>query len=158
VSEIVNLVVSSTEDAVGVTVSGGDALTLAVSAPTETVSLTAQPESDAVAVAVSETVEQVSFTAAPAGESVTVAIAPQGDTVTLVVGGQESQLRWSDLVTQWDVTPALSATIAAGSVYDYTLDGVTRYRLVPSPYSPAGDAFYATFAGGVLSNLVAARG
>jgi len=157
-SETVSIVVASTEDAVGVTVAGGDALTLAVSAPVEAVSLAVQPESDAVAVAVAETLEQVSFTAAPAGESVAVAIADQGDTVTLVVGEAESQLRWSDLVTQWDVAPSLWATILQGSVYAYTLDGVTRYRLVPAPYVPSADAFYSTFAGGVLTNPVAARG
>jgi hypothetical protein len=163
VSESVNITVAATSESVGVAVDSGESVSVAVSAQSEAVAITVQPESDFVALAVAETVEQVSLAVAPFGESVGVQIADQGDTVTLTVqegggDGGEAPLTWSYLVTQWDVTPALSATIAAGGVYAYTLDGVTRYRLVPSPYSPAGDAFYATFSGGVLSTLVAARG
>lgn len=156
-TETVEIVVASTVEAVGLTVQGGDTVALAVTAPVETVALTVEPDGGDVSVSVAETVEQVTLAVAPAGESVSVAIADQGDTVTLVVGEQEGP-SWAELVTRWDVQPALAATITDGAVFAYQLDGVTRYRLVPSPYSPAGDAFYAGFAGGVLSDLVAARG
>ena len=157
-SEAVEITVATTVETVSLAVAGGDAVSLAVSAPAETVAITVEPEADAVGLAVAETVEQVSVAVAPAGETVAVAIADQGDTVTLVVGETEGELAWNDLATRWDVAPAQTATIAAGSVFAYQLDGVTRYRLVTSPYTPAGDAFYATFTGGVLSDLVAARG
>lgn len=65
---------------------------------------------------------------------------------------------WTALATSWTTPPTLAATIAAGQVYAYTLDGTTRYRLVPTPYDAADDAFYTTFAGGVLSGLIVARG
>lgn len=64
---------------------------------------------------------------------------------------------WTSLSTRWDTEPALVSTIAEGDVYTYTLDGTTRYRLVPDPYSAENDAFYATFSGGVLSDLITKR-
>jgi hypothetical protein len=67
-------------------------------------------------------------------------------------------LTWTALATSWTTPPTLAATIAAGQVYAYPLGGTTRYRLVPSPYDAADDAFYTTFAGGILSGLIAARG
>jgi hypothetical protein len=158
VSEAVGITVATTVETVGLAVAGGDTVALAVSAPVEAIAITVAPETDAVALAVAETVEQLSLTVAPAGESVAVAIANHGDTVTLVVAEAEAELAWTDLVTRWDSPPTQAATIGSGSVFAYVLDGTTRYRLVPSPYSAAGDAFYATFGGGVLSGLLAARG
>lgn len=67
-------------------------------------------------------------------------------------------LTWTSLATSWSTPPTLAATIAAGQVYAYTLDSVTRYRLVPNPYAAAQDAFYTTFTGGVLSGLIVTRG
>lgn len=156
-SEAVEITVVTTVETVGLVVAGGDTVALAVSAPVEAVAITVEPSGDAVELALAETVEQVSVAVAPAGESVAVAIADQGDTVTLVVGETDGELAWTDLVTRWDAAPTQAATIAAGGVFAYVLDGTTRYRLVPSPYSPAGDAFYATFTGGTLSGLLARR-
>lgn len=65
---------------------------------------------------------------------------------------------WTALATSWTTPPTLSAPIAAGAVYAYTLDATTRYRLVPSPYDAALDAFYTTFSGGILSGLIVTRG
>lgn len=65
---------------------------------------------------------------------------------------------WEFYATNWTSTPTFNQTIAAGGVYNYTLDGITRYRLVPNPYISAGDAFYETFSGGALSDLIVSRG
>jgi hypothetical protein len=67
---------------------------------------------------------------------------------------------WVDLVAMWAVTPVLNVVVPVlgGSVYDYEYkNGTTLYRHVPSPYNAAQDAFYTTYAGGVLSGLVSAR-
>jgi hypothetical protein len=48
--------------------------------------------------------------------------------------------------------------ITGGEVFSYTYDSITRYRFVPNPYSATGDAFYETFSGGVLTDIIVARG
>lgn len=67
-------------------------------------------------------------------------------------------LDWGYYATHWSVEPSQIDTIAAGSVWAYTLGAVTRYRLVPSPYLPTGDAFYQSFSAGILSGLIVTRG
>lgn len=67
-------------------------------------------------------------------------------------------LSWDYLACNWTTAPAQVGTVASGDVYSYTLGAVTRYRLVPSTYSAAQDAFYSTFSGGVLSGLITTRG
>ena len=69
-----------------------------------------------------------------------------------------SEYNWNYLVTVWTEPPFWVSTIAEGSVFNYTLNGITRFRLVPDPYGAAQDAFYTTFAGGVLSGLITTRG
>jgi hypothetical protein len=70
----------------------------------------------------------------------------------------EDGLTWSDYATRWDDAPTLNAAITGGTVYNYTLDGVTRYRFVPTAYDAASDAFYTAFDGTTLSGLIVARG
>jgi len=65
---------------------------------------------------------------------------------------------WEYYAANWSAEPAFNSNITGGAVYDYTLDGVTRYRFVPVPYDPTQDAFYSTFSGGVLSDIIIARG
>ena len=67
-------------------------------------------------------------------------------------------LTWDYLVQNWSVEPALNAVITGGTVYNYTLSGVTRYRLVPDPYTATSDQFYSDFNGTTLSGLIVARG
>lgn len=71
-------------------------------------------------------------------------------------------LSWDFLSCNWTTAPAQvgTATVSTqpGAVYAYTLGGVTRYRFVPNAYSPALDAFYATYSGGVLGGLITSRG
>ena len=62
------------------------------------------------------------------------------------------------LVTKFSRPPTLNSTISNGKVYTYTLDGITRYRFVPTIYNPTQDAFYSTFTGGVLTELITQRG
>lgn len=64
---------------------------------------------------------------------------------------------WTSLATAWDSPPVKVGTVALGDVYRYTYKGFTHYRLVPFTYSATSDAFYLTFSGGVLSNLVVSR-
>lgn len=70
----------------------------------------------------------------------------------------EEGLTWSFLATTWSAAPSLNDSITGGDVYDYTLSGTTRYRFVPSTYDATEDAFYETFEGGVLSDLIVTRG
>jgi hypothetical protein len=58
---------------------------------------------------------------------------------------------------QWDTEPSTAAVIGAGEVLTYTLQGVTRYRLVPNPYDSTEDAFYAAFDGTNLTTKLIAR-
>lgn len=67
-------------------------------------------------------------------------------------------LDWGYLSSHFSQDPILAATITGGEVWEYVLNGVTRYRFVPNPYSYSGDAFYSTYTGGVLSGLIVARG
>lgn len=69
--------------------------------------------------------------------------------------GPAAPLSWDHFATNWSVAPSQVSTTAQGSVYSYTLSGVTRYRFVPLPYNATQDAFYSD-AG--LTTLVAARG
>jgi len=67
-------------------------------------------------------------------------------------------LTWNYLTLNWTSKPVLNTTIASGSVYDYELDGITRYRLVPTQYDATQDAFYSNFDGTNLANLITTRG
>lgn len=78
--------------------------------------------------------------------------------VAELADGDQLPQPWAYYKDHWSAEPTLQATVAAGDVWAYQLDGVTRYRLVPEPYNPVMDAFYSTFAGGALSGLIAARG
>tara|TARA_R110002012_G_scaffold284722_1_gene475600 strand:- start:517 stop:1131 length:615 start_codon:yes stop_codon:yes gene_type:complete len=65
---------------------------------------------------------------------------------------------WEYLVYNWSSEPTLNTAIVGGDVYDYELDGVTRYRFVPNPYDSTQDAFYSDFDGTNLTNLIVTRG
>lgn len=80
-----------------------------------------------------------------------------GNAVVFVTVSADDFLTWSTLVAHWDTAPTIAGDIAAGTVYAYTLNGVTRYRLVPTPYVSGQDAFYASFDGTTLSEVIADR-
>lgn len=72
-------------------------------------------------------------------------------------------VNWSELVSNFTITPVLISTISSGDVYQYEYEdssgpNIVYYRLVPQPYTEASDAFYTSFSEGVLSNEVARRG
>lgn len=77
--------------------------------------------------------------------------------VSELSGSDSLPLTWTTLATTWDSPPTKVGTVASGDVYSYVHKGTTYYRLVPSSYTAASDAFYSTFSGGVLSNLVVSR-
>lgn len=70
----------------------------------------------------------------------------------------EAPTTWGHYAVHWTTAPAQVGTTAAGAVYSYTLSGTTRYRLVPSPYAAAQDAFYSAWDGAALSGLIVSRG
>ena len=65
---------------------------------------------------------------------------------------------WEYLVANWSVIPTLNASITGGDVYNYELNGVLRYRFVPSTYTPTQDSFYSTFNGTSVTGLITKRG
>ena len=71
---------------------------------------------------------------------------------------KQSDLGWSSYVSIWSSTPVKIAATPSGDVYKYTRAAGNYYRLVPSPYTPAQDAFYSNYTAGVLSGLLASRG
>lgn len=77
-----------------------------------------------------------------------------------VVIGSVAPPQWIDYAAHWDTPPTVNEVITGGTVYDYTLDSVTRYRFVPSPYDASLDAFYENYDSGTntLSDLIVARG
>lgn len=77
---------------------------------------------------------------------------------TFIVENSSSSTTWVFYATTWSVEPILNTTIAGGDVYDYTLDGTTRYRFVPTTYDATEDAFYTNFGGGLLTGLIVSRG
>lgn len=75
-----------------------------------------------------------------------------------ITANKVQHITWDYLVTNWTSEPTLNTAIIGGEVYNYTLNGTTRYRFVPTTYNPTQDAFYSTFASGTLSNLIVTRG
>ncbi len=71
---------------------------------------------------------------------------------------KQNEAGWTSYASEWSVAPAKLAAIAAGDVYRYTRAAGYYYRLVPSSYTPAQDAFYSNYTAGVLSGLLATRG
>ena len=98
---------------------------------------------------------------------------PNGTTVTTTVSTDKVQIfdvnnksnklilindlttTWGYLVEHWTIEPTLVSTTATGEIYNYTLNGVTRYRFVPTTYDPTQDAFYSDLA---LTTLIKTRG
>lgn len=71
---------------------------------------------------------------------------------------QDALLTWDFLKDTWSIEPNLNTTLANGDVYNYTLNNITRYRFVPTVYNPTQDAFYESFDGSTLTNLIITRG
>ena len=67
-------------------------------------------------------------------------------------------LTWEYFVLNWSTNPTFNTNITGGRVFDYTLNGVTRYRFIPIPYNATGDAFYSSFDGTNLTGLIITRG
>lgn len=65
---------------------------------------------------------------------------------------------WTYFATMWSQPPEFVESIAGGEVYSYVLDGITRYRFVPEPYTSTGDIFYNNFINSVLSDIITSRG
>jgi hypothetical protein len=75
----------------------------------------------------------------------------------LIAQNQSSGANWTYYATKWDSAPTVNTTITGGTVYNYILNGVIRYRFVPTTYSPSEDAFYSSFSNPTLSGLITAR-
>lgn len=53
--------------------------------------------------------------------------------------------------------PSTETAITGGTVIQYDTDTETVYRFVPDPYDYDTDAFYSTFDGSSVSNLIVSR-
>lgn len=62
---------------------------------------------------------------------------------------------WNYLVMNWSVEPFLNSNNGTGDIYEYILEGITRYRFIPTTYDPTQDAFYSDLA---LTQLLTVRG
>lgn len=65
---------------------------------------------------------------------------------------------WEYLVLNWSSNPTINTAIIGGDVYDYTLNGTTRYRFVPTTYDSTENAFYSNFDGVNLTDIITTRG
>lgn len=77
---------------------------------------------------------------------------------TAFSAGAPAAPTWEFFATNWTTEPTFIENITGGAVYSYTLDAVTRYRFVPSPYDATLDAFYTTYSSPTLSGLILTRG
>jgi hypothetical protein len=91
-----------------------------------------------------------------------------GSNITLTQTGQNIQISstggsggvtWIYLATSWDSAPTVNKVITGGTVFNYILSAVTKYRFVPDPYVSSSDAFYEDFdnINDILTNLVITR-
>lgn len=86
-----------------------------------------------------------------------------GDGIIISGSNVVSVNAWVYFVQTWSVEPTKIASITGatpGDVWSYTLNGVTRFRFVPTVYDPTQDAFYTTWNAGTstLSGLIITRG
>ncbi|CAB4168923.1 Tail accessory factor GP4 [uncultured Caudovirales phage] len=73
----------------------------------------------------------------------------------------QTALTWTDFTTRFDTDPVSVGTCTApvsGDVYQYILSGITRYRLVPTPYVAINDVFYSSYDGSTCSGRIIGRG
>jgi len=120
---------------------------------------TALADADALTASITHPAALAATLTTPAALTVTLTD-PGALTAAVTEAGSVAFLTWGFLVTEVDATPTQVGTVSspvAGRVFSYVLGDVTRYRLLPDSYANTDDAFYATFAGGVLGSLVAAR-
>lgn len=83
------------------------------------------------------------------------AIGPKGDPGQDGEGSVNNS--WTYFVTTWSEPPTFNSNISGGSVYNYILNGITRYRFIPTSYISELDCFYGSFISGVLSNPIISR-
>ena len=91
-----------------------------------------------------------------AGSNITLTQTDQNIQISASGGSGDS---WVYLATSWDSAPTVNKVITGGTVFNYILGAVTRYRFVPEPYVSADDAFYSAFDSGTdtLSSLIISR-
>lgn len=77
----------------------------------------------------------------------------------MTIKAKQVEKSWIRLKTE-DLAsiPTIEGNITGGTVYRYTyVDGTILYNFVPSPYDFQTDAFYSTFNGTSLTNLIKSR-
>jgi hypothetical protein len=65
---------------------------------------------------------------------------------------------WAYFTATWSVEPTQVGSTVSGVVFEYELNGTSRFRLVPDPYDATNDAFYSGWDGTTLTGLIVARG
>jgi len=71
------------------------------------------------------------------------------------IGWWSSLPTWNYYATNWSEEPSFNSNNWDWTIYNYTLDGVTRFRFVANTYSPTTDWFYTDV---WLTDLVIMRG
>ena len=83
---------------------------------------------------------------------------PQDPRGNYLLGQSVAAVTWDYYAINWSTSPTLVENITGGAVYLYVLDGVNRYRFVPTTYDPTADAFYTSYSSPTLSGLIVTRG
>lgn len=132
-----------------------EAVDIVVNQTIEDVNITVNESDSSVDVNIVETVEPITVTIQEVLENVSVNVNETIETVTLELAEAAFiPIKWIDYVFQYE--PSTETTVTGGSVIQYTAE-TTVYRFIPEPYVYADDAFYSSFDGTVVSNLLARR-
>ena len=88
------------------------------------------------------------------------------NSITVNLAASNRSLSWTDYATRWSSAPVSvvsdgtgSDGTVSGNIVSYSLGSVTRYRFIPTTYSPASDAFYSNYTSATktVSNIIVAR-
>ena len=121
----------------------------------EDVTITVNESDSSVDVNIVETVEPITISVEETVQNVNVSVDETVETVTIIVAeAPYIPIEWIDYVFQYE--PSTETTVTGGTVIQYTAE-TTVYRFIPEPYVYANDAFYSSFDGTVVSNLLARR-
>lgn len=132
-----------------------EAVDIVVNQTIEDVNITVNESDSFVDVNIVETVEPITISIEEVLESVNVNVDETIETITIEVAeAPYIPLKWTDYVFQYE--PSTETAVTGGSVILYTADS-TIYRFIPEPYVYSEDAFYSSFDGITVTNLLVRR-
>ncbi len=132
-----------------------EAVDIVVNETIEDVNITVNESDSFVDVNIVETVEPITISVEETVQNVNVSVDETVETVNIQVAeAPYVPIKWIDYVFQYE--PSTETTVTSGLVIQYTAE-TTVYRFIPEPYVYANDAFYSSFDGTVVSNLLVKR-